>query len=143
MEDRIRSMNAAHECWGTQVWYEIAPIYRIGSAIRNPHLVLVFRDLAALMQRCLLLGEYATDVHELLLLLTEEQSRLWHVARNRRFPTLLISFERLRTTPDVTVRHIAEFLRLDASEAQIVDAMNRVNRRGGYIMQQVEGYREE
>ncbi len=124
--------------WGLQVWHQLAPITAIGHNLRNPHLILVFRDLAALVQRHLQTGEYGDTPREVMGAIHEQQSHLWHVARNGRFPTLLVSFERLRTTPDIVVLHIAEFLGLEPTAEMLADAAARVNKQGGYIKQQSE-----
>lgn len=132
--DYIHQADSQYENWGTQVWHNPAHIARIGSAMRNPHLVLVFRDPVALVQRHLQTLEYGKDSEELLLTIPMQQARLWDIARTAEIPTLLVSFGRLRASPEETIQHIAAFLELTPTDEQFTTAIARVNRAGGYLV---------
>ncbi len=142
MQERICALNATHNYWGTQVWANPAHICRLGCAMRNPHLILVFRDSVAVAQRRLKIGGYGDSLQKVMAQILIGQFQLWGLSQTDQMPVLLISFERLRITPDIVVRHIADFLRLQPNEDSITDACNRITRDGGYIIQTRDGYRK-
>lgn len=110
MREAIKSRNAQHDVWGWK--YPDAHLYLedLLADVRNPHLIVVYRDLAASLNGLirwhglerLEAGREVLDAHRRNLDLIEGQ----------KLPTLLISYEKAMVYPSVFVRHMARALEL-------------------------------
>ncbi len=138
MQEYIDCANEEWLHWGTQTWLNPQHIARIAGAVRNPHLILVNRDPAAIIQRHAQTGEgeYGGDLEALMFSVPRLQALLWAIAQTSTLPTMLLSFERLRVDTEQTIIDIADFLELSPTDEQYETAQSSVNRKGGYLIQE-------
>lgn len=133
----IETMNNRHPIWGWKAFADENNLAAFGRCIRNPHVVAVFRDFVALTQRRLDTGEHkrAPWPRAVYAEMREEIAHLLSLVEVLPWPTLLVSFERLKTTPDLVIRQIAEFLGLDITDEALNAAACTVSPIGGYLIQ--------
>ncbi len=138
MQGYVDCANEEHEYWGMQTWLNPQHISKIAGAVRNPHLISTNRDPAAIIQRHMQTGEgeYVADLEALMFSVPQRQAMLWAIAQTSTLPTMLLSFERLRVNTEQTIIDIADFLCLSPTVEQYELADARVNRAGGYLIQE-------
>ncbi|HDZ37827.1 MAG TPA: hypothetical protein ENH62_06025 [Marinobacter sp.] len=132
---KIATLNSRHARWGAQIWDDPGATVGLAAMVCNPCLVIVFRDLVAITQRRMSLPDESHTAKETLDLRCEEMLRLLAHLTVVPVPTMLISFERLRIQTTEVVSHIAEFLGVKPTPAQSQEACDRVNLKGGYLIQ--------
>ena len=131
--DYIQGMNSKYKSWGVKTPLSISKIDWLSKTLRNPHLVMVFRDSVALVQtHCnrVVIKEQSEAMKQVL----QWKRDMWEVALTNRIPTLLISFERLITTPVQVIPNIINFLKIEPTEEQIAEAYSRINPARGYLI---------
>ncbi len=126
----IRKKNASADVWG---WKDpSADLYleSILSELRNPHLIFVCRDIAAIV------GAHVA-VHNLDAESAVDETlgryvRYWEMLRRLRLPTLLVSYERGKQKPSAMLDGVASFVGAEVSEntRRLVDRL--VSDTGGY-----------
>lgn len=132
---QIAAFNTQHAKWGAQIWNNPVMAGRIAAEVRGPHLLIVLRDVVAITERRLSLPDETTPARELLdRMLAETHQLLLHLTVLP-LPTMLVSFERLRIQTAEVVSHIAAFLGVSPTPAQSQEACDRVNLKGGYLIQ--------
>lgn len=135
MLEKIAALNAQHVKWGAQVWNNPAMTGRIAAEVRNPHLLIVLRDVAAISERRLSLPDETMTARELLeFMLMQTHQLLMHLAILP-LPTMLVSFERLRIQPAMVASRLAEFMGIELTGSLLQEAVDRVNLKGGYLIQ--------
>lgn len=132
---KIAALNAQYAQWGAQIWDTPAMTSGIAAMVRSPCLLIVFRDLVATTQRRLSLPDELHTAKEVLDLRCKEMLRLLACLTVLPLPTMLVSFERLRIQTAEVVSHIAEFLGVSPAPVQLQEACDRVNLKGGYLIQ--------
>lgn len=135
MVSLTRGMNSRHQNWSLQTQADMRHVEGISFIVRNPHLVIVWRDHAAIVQRHLETKEYGQDVPTLMHTVWGIQSNLWYIATHSTLPTILISYERLKTTTGVAIDSLESFFNVTASPQQRAEAESRISRTGGYLIQ--------
>ena len=131
----IASLNKRHAKWGSQIWNNPESAARIAAEVRNPHLLIVFRDPVAITERRLSLPDEAQDPRDLLAQVFTDMRRLLHHLAEVPVPTMLVSFERLRIQPAEIVPQIADFMGVSLTVPLLREALARVNLKGGYLVQ--------
>lgn len=132
---KIATLNAQHAKWGAQVWNNAAVTGRIAAEVRNPHLLIVLRDVAAISERRLSLPDETMTARELLeFMLMQTHQLLMHLAILP-LPTMVVSFERLRIQPAMVASRLAEFMGIELTKSLLQEAVDRVNLKGGYLIQ--------
>ena len=135
MQAKIAAFNTHHAKWGAQIWNNPAVGGRIAAEVRNPHLLIVLRDVVAITERRLSLPDETATAPELLdWMLTETHQLLLHLT-TLPLPTMLVSFERLRIQPVEVVPRIADFMGIELTRPLLQEAVDRVNLKGGYLIQ--------
>lgn len=132
---QIAAFNTQHAKWGAQIWNNPAMTGRIAAEVRNPHLLIVLRDVVAITERRLSLPDETATALELLDRMLAETHRLLVHLTTLPLPTMLVSFERLRIQPAEVVPHIADFMGIKLTESLLQEAVARVNLKGGYLIQ--------
>lgn len=136
---KITASNAQHAKWGAQIWSNPAVAGRIAAEVRNPHLLIVLRDVVAITERRLSLPDETATAPQLLdWMLTETRQLLLHLA-TLPLPTMLVSFERLRIQPAMVASQLAEFMGIELTGSLLQEAVDRVNLKGGYLIQPEPG----
>lgn len=133
----VKQRNQERSVWGWKDPTGIDSLQRILFALRNPHIILVFRDILATIQ-----GELRFDkVHEVDPPRTFEQlsttflqwwSKNLEFANRTQFPSMLVSYERVMLHPVNFVSELAGFLGVQIAETQVV--LERISRDGGYLV---------
>lgn len=132
---QIAAFNTQHAKWGAQIWNNPATAGRIAAEVRNPHLLIVLRDVVAITERRLSLPDETAIAPKLLdWMLTETHQLLLHLT-TLPLPTMLVSFERLRIQPAEVGSHIADFMGVELTGPLLQEAVDRVNLKGGYLIQ--------
>jgi hypothetical protein len=135
MMDRAAQMKEQYGWWGFKAAANPDVLERFAKALPNVHLVIVFRDFAAMVQAHEAQRVQERKGEELRTWLLEEVVSLESLSRNTFAPTIAISLERMRTTPGLVVEHLCEFLGYIPGPDAVEDAIARVNTTdGGYLM---------
>jgi len=118
MKDTIRNRNTDHAIWGWKFPNAANYLEGLHGTLRNPCLILVWRDLAATVKGHLRWHNRATSfaAHDILI----QQQKNWFLIERWRVPTLLISYEKAMLAPAQFVRDFARHLHLpDPSEEEL------------------------
>lgn len=108
MRKTIAKRNAAYPVWGWKNPNAADPLERLLPEIRNPHLIMVSRDLVATMNAQLRWHKrgHVYSVHEILL----QQQRNWFLLERWNLPTAMISYEKMILNPKRFISEFAHFL---------------------------------
>lgn len=134
----ITARNAEHDKWG---WKNPTgmPVFReISFALRNPRLVIVFRDaLATAMGEMRFDEQFNHDrrsLGQLLDFTQKRQQEFVDFCSRTQSPTLLVSYELAMRDPAQFIADVISFLGLTETTQEMVnEAMSRIAPRGGYI----------
>lgn len=133
----IKKRDAEREVWGWKDPGAIHPFNDIAHALRNPRVILVFRDTFAVVQ-----GEMRFDEENditgrtLETLIESAQRRLeenYKFVERTRVPLLLVSYEKAIINRDSFVNEVVAFLELPTDPLLIQEAVDRISPSGGYL----------
>ena len=127
----IAARNDSYAIWGWKdpsVEEYLPDIY---SQLRNPHLIIVWRDPAAVATAMMAVNYL--DTYEAFRVVLERYSRYLQLARELRCPTLMVSYERSRIDPDKLAVDMAEFLGMDLDDEKLGQIREFVAPQGGYL----------
>lgn len=116
----IAERNAAHDVWGWKFPAAANYLEGLHDSLRNPCLVVVFRDVAATMKGHMRWHnrQIASAAHDILL----QQHKNWLLLERWRVPTLLVSYEKAMIDPRLFVTEMAAHLgRAAPDEAGLED----------------------
>ena len=138
----ITQRNRERAIWGWKDPTAIVGIRSIFFALRNPRIIIVFRDMLASIE-----GEMrfdaANDQTRPFSDIAQATINWWTdnmaFVTTSPFPMLLVSYERAIQMPDVFINDVATFLGIDLTNAMIKEAMARINTRGGYLKLDEQG----
>ncbi|MBF9058115.1 hypothetical protein HKCCSP123_02860 [Rhodobacterales bacterium HKCCSP123] len=121
MREAIAQRNATHDIWGWKFPAASNYLEGLSNDLRNPYLVVVFRDIAATMKGHMRWHnrEVAFAAHEILV----QQQKNWFLVERWRVPTLLVSYEKAILDPRLFVEELAVHLGRPVPEG---DAMDRI-----------------
>lgn len=114
--ERIRSNNAAHPLWGWKYPEAYTYIHKLRSALRNPHFVVVTRDMLSVASAYRRKEGIAID--RALSEVSARYAQLLRFVRKERAPLLLLSYEKALANREGTVTELADFLGIRVSPAQ-------------------------
>jgi hypothetical protein len=144
----VKQRNSEHAAWGWKDPTGIDSVRKIMFAVRNPRVIVVFRDMLATIQ-----GEMRfDDAHEIDPRRGFEQlvdmtlhwwTGLLEFVTHTQVPTMLVSYERAIADPDLFVHELASFLGVDANQAQRDEVLARISPTGGYIILPSQGQGNE
>jgi len=133
-----KKRNEEFDRWGWKDPTGIMAVRHVLFAIRNPRVIVVFRDMLATIQ-----GEMRFDrVHNIQPPRTfrdmADRSLAWwnqniEFIKDSSVPTLLVSYERALSNPELFIDEICSFLGISPTEERKAEALSRTNRSGGYI----------
>lgn len=134
----IVQRNSEHAAWGWKDPTGIDSVRKIMFAVRNPRVIVVFRDILATIQ-----GEIRFDeAHEidprrsfgqLVDMTLHWWTGLMEFVKHTQVPTMLVSYERSIADPDLFVAELAAFLGIGTNQSQRDEALARINPKGGYL----------
>lgn len=130
ISDEINKLNESFNNWGVQIKHDKRSAERICRKLRNPHLIIVFRDPIANAQR--LLSAELSNEHPLHAVydVVKRQKELLHMIALP-YPILLLSCERLRYESDVVINDICKFIDVKHKP----EASDIIGKNGGYLIQ--------
>ena len=113
-------------------------LQRVFFALRNPHVILVFRDMLATIQAEQRFDKtYEVDPPRSFYALSIDIIRLWEknleIANGAEAPIMLVSYERAMLHPNIFVTELAGFLSVALDDTQRAAVLERINRSGGYL----------
>lgn len=135
----IRDRNSQHARWGWKDPSGIETIRNVIYALRNPRVLLVFRDPMAIA-----MGEMRVDetfdyprrsLEQLMEVYQRREQHLIDFALRSQVPVMLVSYEKAMEQPRMFIEDIIGFLRLDVSQETREHALKRIGR--GYL--KIEG----
>jgi hypothetical protein len=129
------------ECprWGWKDPVGLSSVRNALFALRNPRIIIVFRDPLATIQGEMRFDEVNDIQPRRTLASLVKQTTDW-LAHNLEFstitacPTLLVSYERALNYPERFVAELSGFLGVEPTAEQRAEALSRIERRGGYIV---------
>jgi len=133
MLDVISRRNAASDVWG---WKDpSADLYleSIVDKLRNPHVILVSRDLGAVAGAHTVLS--GMDAAEAFTQASARLGRYWNMVQRLRLPTLLVSYERGKHRPQELLTALGAFTGTKVSNEARRVAASFVSSTGGYRTQ--------
>jgi len=140
----IKRRNTERQVWGWKDPTAIVSMRELFFALRNPRLILVFRDMMASIDSEMRFDEHnSIEPRRTFTDLAEATTNWWasnmeFISRTT-FPTLLVSYERALQHPETFVNQLAAFLGLTPTQEQVQEAMTRINPRGGYLKMDEQG----
>jgi hypothetical protein len=138
--DQIRALvakrNAAHKVWGWKDPHSRTYIEELLPSLRNPHVILIFRDNHAVAQRIHFRTqrEHLSTIMEYL----QHMQGLVEFVRSRSFPLMLVSYERAVRMSEEFAKELDDFIGAGASEEALrkVARYVRPERGGGNVAEQ-------
>jgi pimeloyl-ACP methyl ester carboxylesterase len=130
MRETIIERNAVHDVWGWKFPAASNYLEGLSKDLRNPHLVVVFRDIAATMKGHMRWHnrEIALAAHEILL----QQQKNWFLVERWRVPTLLVSYEKAILAPHLFVQQLAGHLGRPVPEGEDLERIVEFLAPGAY-----------
>ena len=123
LEEIIEARNDANDLWG---WKDpSADLYlgAIADAVRNPFIVFVNRDMAAVAQSEV--KQMQSSIEQAYDLALIRYSRYWELLQRLQWPTLLVSYERALLNPEAMLCEIADFIGLEPPSEKQRDFIKR------------------
>jgi hypothetical protein len=119
----IRKRNESSDLWGWKDPSADLYLQDISDSLRNPFIVFVNRDMAAIAQSEFNRMQYSIEqAYEQALL---RFTRYWNLLQKLQWPTLLVSYERAALDPESLLCEIADFLGLNQPSKQQREAAKR------------------
>lgn len=133
----IKKRDAEQKVWGWKDPGAIHPFNDLAHALRNPRVILVFRDTFAVVQSEMKFDEANEITGRTFETLVESvQRRLEENCRfieRTRVPLLLVSYEKAIINRDSFVSEVAAFLGLPIDSQLRQEAVDRISPSGGYL----------
>lgn len=134
----IKVRDSMYSMWGWKDPVGISSVRQVMFALRNPRLIMVFRDMLASIQGTMRFDEaHNIDPRRGFKELAEQTLSWWggnfdYILKSS-VPTLLVSYERAMSMPEQFVEEVISFLGVAPSSQQREDALARIGK-GGYIV---------
>ena len=133
----VKQRNLEHAAWGWKDATGVGGVRNIAFAVRNPRVIVVFRDMLATIQ-----GEMRFDdahgidprrgFEHLANMTLHWWTELMEFLTHTQVPTMLVSYERAIADPDLFVAELVSFLGVDPGYTP--EALARINPKGGYLV---------
>ena len=134
-EKEITRLCGVHSVWGHKLHHPAMPEQRMIDAMHSVYLVFVFRDILAPALR------YAEDdvnrfpdVVSALKHSRELSDLIYDLVTTTTYPSLLVSYDNIKSSPEIFVKCLSGFLRLTPTGEQWAESVGRVQRSGGYLV---------
>ena len=140
-EGEVAKHNKLHSVWGFKNPYGPSVLKGLPSNLRNPHLIYILRDAAALAQRWQQLGwlpdrgfSQKAGFLDYLTAARQQIDRLLDSLATQTLPSLVCSYERILSAPGLFALALQDFLGLSVTVEHFADALSRISSRGGYVV---------
>jgi len=128
-KETIKDLNDTYNNWGVQLMAVKIEIDLLLKQFRNPHLILVFRDIIANSQRLISSKDLNESAFFTMKHLIKEQNLLLHTAIGQ-YPILYLSCERIRYEPKLIIDHLCDFIQIKGNKQKALDRIGN-----GYLIQ--------
>lgn len=129
----VARCNDAYGTWGWKTGEWKLMLGGLPASVRNPHWIFTFRDALAIAQRRKLSEpSFTGTVSEIATEVNSEYAEFLSYMSSGTDPCLAVSYQRAIQRPELLIYALCNFLDLQPSPAQFMEAMRRVNFRGGY-----------
>jgi hypothetical protein len=137
-QSEIHAMNRLHKYWGFKNPRAIEFVDEITPKLRNPHLFIVTRDPVAVAARWHSMGyQYdgtpLTTRRDYTRAATSYYSRIYNLINNVEIPSLVVSYERIKSAPSETIVSTCKWLGYKPTAEQALKSISRIRRDGGYV----------
>lgn len=127
----VAKRNAETKVWGWKDPVGLHSLQQILFALRNPHVIVVFRDTLASIQGEMRFDEaHKIDPPRTFESLIEQTQRWWaanwEFITRTQFPTLLVSYERALWHSSFFMCELTAFLGLESTDDQMMEAIKRI-----------------
>ena len=135
----ISQRNHEKAIWGWKNPVGIKSIISLLPILRNPRVIIVFRDMIASIQGEMRFESSGGVTSPRVFPTILEQTQNW-LKDNVDFifqaecPTMLVSYERALNNPELFVTELAAFLSMIPTAEQTAEALSRINPKGGYLV---------
>lgn len=134
---QIKLNNEAHDVWGWKDPGAIHPLKEIAHALRQPRVIIVFRDMIASIQGEIRFSEQnGQDPRPLVELIENTTERIFTnlmFAKNTQLPTMLVSYEQAVKNKEEFVDSLINFIGIEVSDDRWGKAIDRISPSGGYM----------
>jgi len=130
MRAAVEKRNEAHSVWGWKAPNAANYLEMLLPSVRNPHLIVVFRDTVATMKAHVRWHNRSQQlaVHEIML----QQQKNWFLLERWQIPTALVSYEKAILAPEVFVPQMADFLSVPQPDAEGLQGITEFLSPGSY-----------
>jgi hypothetical protein len=122
--------NAAHDVWGWKQPFGVDVLMLVPTTVRNLHCIFVTRDAWAVAQALMKHAKSWAD--GAVAVASERSNRILSTAMSTTHPSLVVSYERIKSDPVAFADAVMLFLNLDATAKQVDEARARISPTGGY-----------
>lgn len=126
----IARRNGTFRKWGWKMPHSSEYILRIADKIRNPHVIVPYRNILSVSISHMKHSEAAFETA--FGYANARQSHLSEVVSKLRCPTMLVNYEELLHDPQKHIRRIAQFVDTELTESSLATAADFINPAGGY-----------
>ena len=126
----INHRNHLNSIWGFKDPSAYIYLEQILCKLRNPRIVVVYRDIMAIAERELIAN--AVPIQDGLQLALDRYGAIQELVRKLGLPTLFISYERAKFRREKFVRSLSEFLEVDCDDKKMAEALDFISPEGGY-----------
>jgi hypothetical protein len=133
----IKENDSKHQVWGWKDPGAIHPLRELSWALRNPMVIIVFRDLFTSIQGEMRFDEehgYNRSLADLIDSTINNTQRNWEFVKRTQLPTLLVCYERAVQNREAFVKQLVDFMQIEPSDSQIRQAVDRISPEGGYMV---------
>ncbi len=108
--------NETWPIWGFKAPHAANFLEHLLPEIRNPHLIVVYRDLVATMKAHVRWHNRSQmfAIHEIML----QQQKNWFLVERWKLPTALVSYEKAILAPNVFIHNMADFIAVPRPEGE-------------------------
>ncbi len=134
----IARRNRERTIWGWKDPTAINTVRSLFFALRNPRMIVVFRDILATIDSEMRFDKAQHITPNRAFSDLAKATVNWWMANmefvyQTTFPLLLVSYERALHMPDIFIQQLAAFLGITPTHEQLLEALARINPKGGYL----------
>lgn len=151
LRERVDLYNSEEQVWGWKDPSVDNYLPQIQDSLRNPHLIVVFRDVVAVASAIIAADEtnnmmaqvdplhhkakQVISAEDALQFVADRYARYESLIDELKWPTLLVSYERGRAFPEQLAEEMSEFLGLELTDENLKSILAYIQPTGGYLLQ--------
>lgn len=130
LHEVISRRNASHDIWGWKMPHSSEYIADLVPDLRNPHVVIVFRNLLAMAESQLKRSE--TDFAKAFQFSANRLAQVASIVNKLSCPLMLVNYEQATSKPHAFIDELCAFLDLTPTEEALVRAERMIDPEAGY-----------